>query len=75
MVAWNIWYNRNEVCQGKLSQVSGAILHKARFLLDEFQTTNFNVTLQVDPVYAQCKAPRSPWYKLNVDGAIFSSSR
>ena len=57
MVAWSIWYNRNEVCQGKLSQVSGAILHKARFLLNKFQIANFNVAPHVDPVYAQGEAP------------------
>lgn len=75
MVAWSIWYIWNEVCQGKLSQVNGAILHKARFLLDKFQIANFSVTPLVDLVCAQWEAPQSPWYKLNVDGAIFSSSQ
>ena len=47
MVAWSICCNRNEVRQSKPSREGGAILHKARFLLNEFQTANFSITLPV----------------------------
>ena len=70
MVAWSIQHNWNEVFQDKLNQVSGTILHKDIFLLNEFQITNFSVAPPVVLVCAQWEAPRSPWYKLNIDGRV-----
>ena len=75
MVAWSTWCNWNEVRQGKPSQEGGAILHKARFLLNEFQTPNFSITLPVAQACVQWEAPHPPWYKLKVDRAVFSSSQ
>ena len=75
MVAWSICCNRNEVRQSKPSREGGAILHKARFLLNEFQTANFSITLPVAQVCVHWEAARPPWYKLKVDGAVFSSSQ
>ena len=75
MVAWSTWCNWNEVRQGKPSQEGGAILHKARFLLNEFQIANCSVTLPVAQACVQWEAPRPPWNKLKVNGAGFSSSQ
>ena len=43
MVAWGIWHNWNEFRQGNMRREEKAILHKARFLLNEFQTANFSI--------------------------------
>lgn len=45
-----------------------------KFLLYEFQTANFCITPPVALVCVQWEAPQPPWYKLNVDKAVFSSS-
>ena len=44
MVAWCLWFNCNEVRQGKAQQLGFAILSKARYLLDEFQMANLKLS-------------------------------
>ena len=70
-----MWFNRIQTRQGKSRQQGSAILHMARFLLNEFHTANFKIT---QPVYCenmQWVPPRAPWYKINVDGVVCISLR
>ena len=60
MVAWGIWHNWNEVCQGNMRQEEKAVPHKARFLLDEFQTANFSMAPFVAQDSAHWEALLSP---------------
>ena len=75
MIAWNIWYNRNQLWHGKARQLSKLILHKARVLLEEFQTTNFSMPHFVSDEETQWVALLSPGYKVNVNSATFTNSQ
>ena len=44
MVAWCLWFNRNEVKLGKARLQGLAILQKARYMPDEFQTANLKLS-------------------------------
>ena len=44
MVSRVIWFNRNEVQQGKTRQIGLPILQKARYMLEEFQTANLKLS-------------------------------
>ena len=35
-IAWNIWFNWNQVWQGKADQSASMIIHKARLVIEEF---------------------------------------
>ena len=35
-IAWSIWFNRNQVWQGKADQLASMIIHKARAVIEEF---------------------------------------
>jgi len=74
-IAWSMWFSRNEVRQGKPRQQNSWILHKARFLMEEFQLAKFKVTLPVCHDNIQWSPPRAPWYKIKVDGAVFQASQ
>ena len=43
MVAWSVWFSRNEARQGKARQQALAIVQKARLLLEEFHTANLKI--------------------------------
>lgn len=75
MVAWYLWFNRNEAQLGKGRQQGSAIVQKASFLLDEFQMTNFKLKLVVDKEETQWLPLKPPWFKLNVDGVNFAASQ
>ncbi|XP_075649603.1 uncharacterized protein LOC142620049 [Castanea sativa] len=71
-VAWCMWYNRNEARLGSTRQTSHEIIHKAHSILNEFQLAHFAPPLfkeQADPRWIP---PTHPWYKVNIDTAIFS---
>lgn len=74
-VAWSMWFNRNAVRQGKARQQAVTILQKARLLLDEFQIANFQPLKPVMHDSGQWTNPSLPWYKVNVDGAVFESQQ
>ena len=74
MVSWAIWFNRNEVRQGKARQTSLAILQKARYMREEFQTANLKLSEVRNKDEVQWEAPVAPWYKVNSDAAIFTSN-
>ena len=75
MVAWCLWFNRNESQLGKGRRQGSAIVQKASFLLDEFQMTNFKLKLVVDKEETQWLPLKPPWFKLNVDGVNFAASQ
>ena len=75
MIAWNIRHNRNQVQHGKARQLSRAILHKARVLLEEFQIANFSMPHFVSDEATHWVASLSPGYKVNVDGGTFTNSQ
>ena len=74
-VAWSMWFNRNAVRQGKARQTAATILQKARLLLEEFQLANFQPSQTEMHVREQWTNPSPPWYKVNVDGAVFETQQ
>ena len=75
MVAWCMWFNRNEARLGKTRQQGSEILQRAWFLLDEFQIANIKLDTGGSREDAPWSLPKVPWYKLNVEGATFKSIR
>ena len=72
-VAWCMWYNRNKTRLGSTKQTCHEIIHKARSILDDFQLAHPARPLfkeQADPCWI---TPSHPWYKVNIDAAIFSN--
>ena len=75
MVAWCLWFNCNEVRQGKARQSGFAILSKAWNLLDEFQMTNIKLSQATSKDEIQWALLDDLWYKVNVDAIVFSSTQ
>ena len=71
MVAWCMWFNRNEARLGKTRQQGSEILQRARFLLDEFQIANIKLNTSGSREDAPWSLPKVPSYKLNVEGVNF----
>uniref|UniRef100_A0A7N2L1L9 RNase H type-1 domain-containing protein n=1 Tax=Quercus lobata TaxID=97700 RepID=A0A7N2L1L9_QUELO len=70
--AWCMWYNRNKTRLGSTRQTYHEIIHKARSILDDFQLAH-----PAQPLFKEQADPRwiplsHPWYKVNIDAAIFS---
>ena len=64
MVAWCLWFNCNEVRQGKARQSGSAILSKAWNLLDEFQMTNIKLSQATSKDEIQWALPDDPGTRL-----------
>ena len=70
-MAWCTWYNRNMARLGSTRQTCHEIIHKACSILDDFQLAHLARPFfkeQVDPHWIP---PSHPWYKANIDVAIF----
>ena len=66
-------FNINQSSHGKPIQPGRVILCKARYLVDEFQVANLKIPTILKDRPIQWVLPKLPWYKINVDGAVFSS--
>ena len=76
-VCWGIWKNRNELQNGGKGKSGRTILRNAMNLVDEFRSANEprNVD-QVDVApTVSWQPPSGGYYKVNTDGAVFSSSK
>ena len=70
-IACSISFNRNQVRHGQSCQSAAVILRKARSLIDEFQVANFRPSLPIVKEMEIWVNPKPPWYKVNIDGAVF----
>jgi len=70
-IAWSIWFNQNQVWQGKADQSANMIIHKARSMIEEFQVANFQPSGSSMKEVELWINPKPPWYKINIDGAVF----
>ncbi|XP_075669781.1 uncharacterized protein LOC142639502 [Castanea sativa] len=75
MVAWCLWFSQNQARQGNERLRGSAIVHKARYLLDVFYTTNLALPQVSGVEDTRWIPPTQPWYKLNVDGATFRATQ
>ena len=74
MVAWCLWFNRNEVKLGKARLQGLAVLQKARYMPDEFQTANLKLSQTSPKEKERWEPPSDLWYKINSDDVIFEST-
>lgn len=76
-VYWGIWKNRNELRMGGKGRAGRTVLRNAMHLVEEFRAANEGKTehlaKQVPPVF--WKPPSQGFYKVNLDGAVFSKSK
>ena len=79
-IVWALWTNRNEVHHGKQRKAGMILLSWCKNYLDEY----WNVSCLSSEVSAQQAShhleanwspPNYPLYKINVDGAVFSSQK
>ena len=76
-VCWGIWKNRNELRTGGKGKSGRTIRRSAMNLVDEFRTTNEpgnDGQVDVTPTVSW-QPPSCGYYKINTDGAVFSSSK
>ena len=74
LVAWCLWFNHNEVKLGKARLQGLAVLQKARYMLDEFQTANLKLSQTNPKEEVRWEPPSDLWYKINSDDVIFEST-
>ena len=76
MIAWSIWRNRNEVKHGGKNMLAAKIYGMAAKLLHEY-TIALEIPHQLQNTQpAQHHwVPPNGWYKVNVDGAVFSKHK
>ena len=72
-IAQSMWFNKNQARHGQPRQIGPTVLCKARFLVDEFQATNFKFPVVVEGGITQQVPSKPLWYKINVDDVVFSS--
>lgn len=75
-VCWGIWKNQNNLRMGGKGR-AGTVLRNAMHLVEEFRAANEGKTKhQADPVsLVYWKPPSQEYYKVNIDGAVFSNSK
>ena len=77
MVCWGIWKNRNELRMGGKGKVGRTVVRNAIHLVEEFRAANEGKTKHpgetIPPVF--WKPPSQGFYKVNLDGAVFSKTK
>lgn len=71
-ITWCMWFNRNKVRMVQPRQMGSQILHKARGMLSKFQLAHHRPLQHKDAMDSRWVPPSPPWYKINVDAAIFN---
>ena len=74
-IAWCMRYNRNKTRHGAPRQSSRDIIHKARLILEEYKLAHLQKPLHKEHADIRWIPPDYPWYKINVDAAVFSNKR
>ena len=71
-IAWSAWFNRNKTRLGEARQNPQEILRRARSILHDFQLAHLRPTQLKEAMDGCWVPPVFPWYKVNVDAAVFS---
>ena len=75
MTAWGIWTNQNEVNHGKSRKPAPVLARWTKELLEEYTLANHSTRPYKDSVDERWQPPKPPWYKANMDGAVFSQQK
>lgn len=73
VLAWCLWTTRNPVRMRGVRKSTLNILQWARSYMEEFQLANYTPTQPRIVTEVFWSPPRPPWFKVNVDGVVFSS--
>ena len=71
--AWCIWFDRNKTRLGAAHQSPHDILVRARAILREYQLAHQWPSKFKEDADTRWTPPNFPWYKTNVDAAVFPS--
>ena len=73
-VCWGIWKNRNDLRVGGKGKAGRTILRNAMNLVADYQNANGTKTghLRNTPATTSWLPPSHRYYKVNIDGAVFS---
>ena len=76
-ICWGIWKNRNEVKHGGKGRTGRAVVRCALMLLDEYQSASESPEVIQDrtPMTVRWSPPQQEYYKVNVDGAVFTKRK
>ncbi|KAL4603074.1 hypothetical protein ACB092_10G099600 [Castanea dentata] len=69
--AWSIWFDRNKTRLGAARQSPRDILVRAQAILEEYQLAHQRPSKFKEVVDSRWTPPNFPWYKTNVDAAVF----
>ena len=70
-IAWGIWSNRNEIRTNGPRKSTSAIASWTMDYLEEFQLANHRIQEKKLEVEVGWALPQPPWFKINVNGAVF----
>ena len=74
-IAWGIWSNRNEIRTGGPHKSALVIASWTKDYLEEFQLANHKVQAKKPEIEVGWSLPHPPWFKINIDGAVFEKQR
>ncbi|XP_075640446.1 uncharacterized protein LOC142612215 [Castanea sativa] len=69
--AWSIWFDRNKTRLGAARQSPRDILVRTQAILEEYQLAHQRPSKFKEVVDSRWTPPNFPWYKTNVDAAVF----
>ena len=72
ITAWSVWLSRNNAYLGKARQSPLETTLRARSLLHEYKLAHTRPTQLKEAMDGRWVPPTFPWYKVNVDAAVFS---
>lgn len=73
VLTWCLWTARNQMCLGGARQSAISIVQWVWSYLEEYQFANYIPTQPRSDSEVYWSPPKPPWFKVNVEGAVFSS--
>ena len=73
--AWGIWTNRNEVRHGKSRKPASILARWTKNYLEDYVMANHSTRAYKEATEATWQPPKPPWFKANMDGAVFAQQQ
>ena len=74
-ITWCMWYTRNKAHHGTTRQSSQEIIFKARSMIESYQLARLAKPHHKEPTDIRWIPLNFPWYKINIDAAVFAVSK
>ena len=75
VTTWGIWTNRNKVNHRKSRKPASVLARWTREYMENYVMANHSTRPYKESVEATWQPPKPPWYKANMDGAVFSQQK